>query len=473
MESFEHMGYWWLPQEPNASISGIPETAIPGKLSFDPVNGGMLELLGNLDTEDPYGIHAWKKFEIIQGFVSNSEKCVTLHGCYVTSISLGSTISETRLIVNCIFTGYRYWFDSVEDMVFERLSVGYTYLNDWMFQKNFTRDFTHENYKRMLTYDVRYVSPDPIEITLDKAKIEIAPRLSNKSSIAEVSLTNEYRITITPQEKWTFDDYIQLINFHMPNFLTLATGHTNFPLNLAGLVSEDRGGMSIFFQVPRYVEKRKSITLWPMLFTFEDIRDDLPKYLSNWISKSDMLRPVTEQFFYVRSHKNLALEMKFLSLTRALEGYHRIVCGGAYLTPEEYKPVKEALIDAIPSWIKASHRDKLKGMLQFGYQFSLHKRLEDICIETLGNCAKIAEELIGKPKVFARKVTNLRNVLTHPDIDTARNEISPSDLFDYVRKMQMLLRICFLKEMEFPPNEITRLLNENQEYQNLTEKKEP
>ncbi len=97
MKGFEHLGYWWLPEEPNEPISGIPDKAIPGKLSFDPKTGGVLELLGNLDVEDPYGMNLWKEFEIIQGFVSGSGKCVTLQGCYETSTSRGGGDCEHKV----------------------------------------------------------------------------------------------------------------------------------------------------------------------------------------------------------------------------------------------------------------------------------------------------------------------------------------------------------------------------------------
>lgn len=468
MESFEKMGYWWLPEETNEPISEIPERAIPGKLSFDPATGGVLELLGNFEEGMPFGDNLGKSFSIIQGYAGSEYACITLNDCMVTGQSFG-TVTETKLMVERIFRSPNYWFGKAEDIVIEKLFLSYTHFDDWMRQNNFRSDRTHHNYERVLTYDVGYVSPEPIEISLDNVKIRIESALSSKHSITEVSLKNFHRFIIIPQKPLQFDEYLPFVNFHLCNILTLATNHTNYPLNISGKVS-DKWGVRIYYRVFDRQEKEKSVSPWSMLFTFDDVEDELSKYLSKWICSSERLRTVYALYFYVRDRKTLALQTSFLSLAQALEGYHRIVCGGAYLTPDEYKPVREALTGAIPSWVKASHRNKLKEMLRYGFQFSLRKRLEDICIKTLGNNDEIVSELIGKPKVFAREVTNMRNALTHPDVETEREEISPSELFNYVQKMEFLMRMCFLKEMEFPADEVKRLFRENQEYQYLIEK---
>ena len=471
MESFEHMGYWWLPGEPNEPISEIPETAIPGKLSFDPATGGVLELLGNLDTEDSYGMNLWKKFEIIQGFVSGSEKCVTLQGCYVTSTSLGSFISETRLIVNYIFTGYRYWFDSVEDIVFEKLSVGYTYLNDWMFQKNFDYDMRHTDYKRMMDFSISYTTPEPIEIPLDNATIELWAAPSTSSSITEISLTDKYRITITPREPKRFFEYLKYIKFHLPNFLTLATGHTNFPLNVSGLVSEDRGGMSIHYKITGYTEKTERLTPWPMLFTFNDVKEDLPRYLANWIRNSEKLEATYNLYFREHYSKLIVLDSELLSLAQALEAYHRNVYGGDYLSKEEYEHIRIALIDVIPDCVDDKHRDSLEGTFKYGYQYSLRTRLKKVFDGVLAEQSDDLKKLVGNPRDFIHRLVETRNYFTHRDGEPNSAVLNDDELYKFTRKMRVLLQICFLKEMEFPASEITRLLNANQEYQHLTEDK--
>ena len=468
MESFERMGYWWLPGEPGKPIDEIPQKAIPGKLSFDPVTGGMLSLLGNLDSDDPYGTKAGKQFDIIQGFASGSNGWITLLLCYVNSRTTGSAISETVLGVRYIFAGYSYWFDSVEDIVFESLSVEYTYLNDWLSQKNIDIDMSYGNQKGLKSYSAKYTEPDPIEIPLDNKKITIWAKFGWKTSMTEVSIRDEYRISITPEEPVRFFEYPKYINFHLPNFLTLATGHTNFPLNVSGLVSEDRGGMSIYFKIMGFTEKASRLTPWPMLFTYEDVKEVLPKYLSNWIRKSEKLEATYNLYFREHYSKLIVLDSELLSLAQALEAYHRNVFGGEYLTKDEYEPIRIALIKAIPNHVDSSQRDALEGSLKYGNQYSLRTRLKYICGEFLAELNEDLRRLLGDSTDFIHRLVETRNYFTHRDGDPNADVVSDDELYRFTRKMRMLLQICFLKEMGFPAAEITRLLNENQEYQHLT-----
>ena len=47
MKSFELNGYWWLPSN--------PDNIIAGTLSFDPINGGFLSLLGSFQNFTKFG----------------------------------------------------------------------------------------------------------------------------------------------------------------------------------------------------------------------------------------------------------------------------------------------------------------------------------------------------------------------------------------------------------------------------------
>ena len=253
--------------------------------------------------------------------------------------------------------------------------------------------------------------------------------------------------------------------------MTLATGHTNFPLNVSGIVSEDRGGMSIFYKVWGYVEEARQISPWPMLFTFDDVKECLPKYLSNWIRKSDKLKDSFSLYFRDQFTKGVLLDSEFLNLAQALEAYHRNVYGGEYLSKEEFEPIKIALIDAIPDCVEPSHQDSIVGTLNYGNQYSLRTRLKNLCNEALIKQKDDIKKLLGNVSNFIHRVVETRNYFTHRDGNPGKSVINDNELYKYIRKMRILLQICFLKEMEFTSSEITRLLNANQEYQHITDDK--
>jgi len=458
MDSFEHKGIWWLPED--------LENEHPGTLSFDPINGGHLEVIKPLSISEPFfEQYPRGKIDIIQGIVQGSP--VTLRGCCVTKTNFSTPgFSEAQIRVNYIYMGHH--FDKVKDIVFEKLSVRYTHLDEWANQSYFKINRTPDN----RLDSISYIPSKPTKIQLDKYDIEFWGSYNSEQTRAEFSIKNIERITITSKEECHFDSYLEFINSYLPNFLTLATGHTNYPFDIRGIISDKRSSIGIYYRILGYRDKPRSISPREMLFTFEDIKADLSTYLPNWISKSEKLWPVYDEYFKHYYSRYIDTKSQFLSYTRALEAYHRNVHDGVYLTPEEYKPIENQLIETIRTLqIEKSHKEKLKNMVKYGYEFSLRKRIKNLCDDTLSDKG-IIEGLLGKSKDFANKVTVIRNYLTHNPKDQSENAIPNDELFDYIRKMQMLLRLCFLVEIGFSPNEIKRLMNDYDEYKALTEKQQ-
>lgn len=454
MESFEHKGVWWLPED--------PEKEYPGTLSFDPVNGGHLELM-LYDPHEFFGKNKPSKIDIIHGLVQTSE--VTLRGCHFRSGSHSIPgFDEIKISVDYIYM--KYHFDRIEDIVFKKMSVSYTHLNSWMYHYSFNIFRMSENIR---DFNVFYNPFESLNIPLDdNLNIRFHYDIARNSSITGVSLQNEARITITPQEKLHFDKYYSFFDFHLPNFLTLATGQTNYPFGIRGTIPDNPRPVSIYYKILGYVDKPRSISYMEMLFAFKDVENNLSTYLSNWINKSKILWAVYDEYFKFYYQRYIDRKPQFLSFTRALETYHRNLYDGVYLTPEEYEPIKQALIDAIPDDIEESHKGKLKAMMKSGYEFSLRKRLRMICNEILGEYKGIIKELLGDSNDFVGKVTDTRNYLTHNLKERPENVIPDEKLYYYILKMQFLLRICFLVEMGFPPDEIKRLVNSNGEYELAT-----
>jgi len=451
MESFEHNGFWWLPES--------PENKYPGILSFDPINGGHLELiLGK--THEFFARDGSGKIDIIHGLIQGSR--VTLRGCYFRNGSFSVPgFDEIKILVENIYKGRH--FDKVEDIVFEELSVSYTHLNNWMY--HYSSDIFRMS-KDAHDFNVSYNSFAPLSISInDNLDIRLHYHNTKNSSITGVSLQNEARITITSKEKLLFNEYYRLFNLHLPNFLTLATGLTNYPSSIKGTVSDNPRSVSIYYKTLGYVEPR-SISDMEMLFSFKDVENNLSTYLSNWINKSEELWAVYDEYFQFYHQRYIELKSQFLSFTRALEAYHRNRHKGEYLSCKEYKPLKEELIKTISNLeTTKAHKDRLKGAVKYGYEFSLRKRLRMICNEILGGYEEIIEKLLGDSNSFVDKVTDTRNYLTHNLKEPPENAIPDEKLYYYILKMQFLLRICFLVEMGFPPDEIKRLMNRNMEYE--------
>jgi hypothetical protein len=138
----------------------------------------------------------------------------------------------------------------------------------------------------------------------------------------------------------------------------------------------------------------------------------------------------------------------FLSLTQALETYHRRKFGGVYQPDAEYRTnLYQILVRAIPADLDQGFKDSLrKGTLKYANQYSLRKRLKDIT-DTIAE--HVSLDFLASKKArdaFVGRVCEMRNYLTHYDPDEEL-QVESSELHDLYRKLEQILRICLLEEM--------------------------
>ncbi len=443
MESFEHTGIWWLPDDPENSLNGT--------LSFDPTVGGELELIG--DSFGDINLRPQKRVPIILGVIH--QKLITIHNSVVIFMrSTNPGFEEIKLRIGSIFKGHH--FEKVEDIVFRNLSVSYSYLDDWMNQNNFVKN---GNYK------VSYKPFETVVVELEDATIKVGYDFYRNSTLNSFTFHNTAKISVTPNNESNFNSYLQLIDLHIPNFLSLATGEVVYPISISGQTSATIASIEIFYPMQGYANQARSITRWHMLFTYDDILKEFPIILSNWVKKSEQLASVYDLYFKLYYQKSMDIKTKFLLLAQAFESYHRESYGGTYLTPEEYESIATILIEAIPETVTKSHREKLKGMINYGYEFSLRKRLRAICADILTDHTEIIDIFFGNAKNFANKVTDTRNNLTHHPKTPPKNALLEEEIYAYVDKMQLLFQVCFLVELGLPTDKIRQLIVSTQRFQ--------
>lgn len=202
-----------------------------------------------------------------------------------------------------------------------------------------------------------------------------------------------------------------------------------------------------------------------MLFTFEHISDRFEFFIKNWFEKikTYSLEPVCNLYFGTLYNPHIYLEHEFLSLIQGIESFHQRVFGGKYLSYEDYEPIYDKLINAIPEGVSNDLRERLKGYLKYGNEFSLRKRLKEI----IDNYEKVINEFIKDKKAFIDKVVNTRNYYTHYDKNLEERAARGTELFDITQKLKLLLEICLLTVVGFSLEEIKDLLSKNTRYRHL------
>ncbi len=151
-----------------------------------------------------------------------------------------------------------------------------------------------------------------------------------------------------------------------------------------------------------------------MTFALSDILKDAPSLIRQWLTQEEKLRPVYNLLLSTVQAPDQYVQSTFLSLTQALESFHRIVYGGKYASEDDYNNVKDALERAIPADTSDHLKKKLMTMLHYGNQFSQRERLRGL-FDVLG--IALTEKLLGTEKQshFISKVVDIRNHLTHHD----------------------------------------------------------
>lgn len=462
MEEFEYAGIWWLPEDPDNTISGT--------LKFDPTRGSNLKLIGSFKENKDF--NTFLAPNIILGITSDGKR-ITLYKCRESGSQMGIPgFLSSFFVAQVIFVGHH--FEREEDIVFDSLSLTYFHLEEWTRITGIKVSVITDSNSKFEELEISYIHPKDVKATIDDFHISIDFSLNlSGDRIKKCVLEQTTIIKIEPHKQIHFNHYRKNICYHIQNFLSLAIGEAVYPLTIKGKTEACKmkttdnkiiyNNISIFYSMKRSAGKSKTLYPDDIFFLFEDISDDFEKYLNKWFAKSEILSPVYDLYFGTLYNPSMYLEHQFLSLIQALESYHRRVYGGKYLSDSDYIQIYEDLIKAIPKEIDNNFRESLKQKLRHHNEFSLRKRLNEI----LKICGDVISLLICDKKEFVNDLVDTRNFLVHYDRDLEKRVKKNEELLDIVLKMKFILQICFLIELGMPMNKMRDLISRNKGYQQL------
>jgi hypothetical protein len=257
--------------------------------------------------------------------------------------------------------------------------------------------------------------------------------------------------------------------YHAYNFIMLAMGQRIHPrevqatcpaaVRVLGDGKPYTEKLSIYF--PAQPEPDSSLSRLQVLFFLKGILPDFERYLRVWFSKASTLKPVCDLFFGTLTNTTMYLGHKFLSLSQALETYHRRTKPAKYVADEEWEGTKATLAAAIPQSLAKEFRSSLKNKLNYLHEFSLRKRLKDV----LEQCGTQVGVTVPDEKTFVEDVTNTRNYLTHYDKRLEGQAVKDGDLYALTETMRCLLEVCFLTEIGVEKATIQRIARGNARFQ--------
>lgn len=468
-KEFEILGKFWLPETPDAHVDG--------SLHFTPGDSIELQLQGYLngvDNEIPPPPEVQPP--IILG-CSQDGKDITLFECRQTSntfrvIGFGSS----SFIAQFAFIGAN--FLKPEDVKFESVSIIYSNFNEWVNIKSIDFD-TKNNFDSII---ITYTKPESVHSDIGDFRFSIIHGLTGST----VFKPNDYHIA--PQESLEirsligekdFTEYLKYIRL-LQNFLSLAMGKAAYPVKIYGSTSVNsitkKDGQTIHYPL---VDIYYPVAMWPdrieeqhfseMLFTFKDIEDDFGKYIREWRTKSELLKPVIDLYFSIYYMPESYLEIKFLSMAQAVETYHRRAYGGQYQNKEDYlKGLYGQMVEAIPKDLDTDFRESIENRIKYGYEYSLQKRLMELTKQLSPNLdLKFIKNSKNRTN-FVWKVICTRNYLTHYSEELRARAAQGPELMYLTLKLQLILEICLLLELGFSYQRIRNLIIKSKRYQYIS-----
>jgi len=463
MQQFEYAGIWWLPEKHELQVSGT--------LYFNYKEGARLSLIGSF--VELQKLDALLSTKIILGLTQDGKQ-ITLYRCHEKNRNINFFgLINSEFSVDVVFIGCH--FEKEEDILFEKLSISYTNLDEWVGISGFQFDTKVDQKGYLKRFVVVYTPPQKFGAKIQNYNINISFDFNYKiDSRFIIQLKQITVIEIETKSPVHFTNYMETIVEYIRGFLSLAIGESVYPIKIIGKskasvtkLKDERvvlNNIFIFYKLGRFADFSKRVYAHDMLFTYRDISDKLELYLENWISKSEILRPVYELYFSTLYNPSMYLNLQFLSLIQALEAYHRRIYGGKYISDEDYTRMYKAFIKVIPKNIDPGFRNSLFEKIKYLNELSLRRRLKDL----FKKYKNVVKPVIPDKKKFIDSIKNTRDFLTHYDKNLESKSKKGKELYRLTQKIKFLLEICFLSELGMSDEIIRNLIKRNERYRRLS-----
>jgi len=446
-------GVWWLPEK--------PERRLAGEITYGSNSGARLSLYDHF-FENPMagGFAVW-------GMTVKGED-VSLFNCHATSISahfIGGRVAEI-VAYSGVIGGH---FQSADQMKFIKVTAELSHLHEWAWRSGLQLTRKKSGKGWQVTHDmlpeIRLAALGDFELGLEFTG-QLLPEYG-KCSLSENCL-----LAVEAKKLMPFESFETII-LQFQGFVALALTRPVYTRSLKGRIDKPKAiiqGQSIYddFEIIRKDaprdEKNERLMPHDMQFCLVDLQPEPSAFIKQYFEKRKLLEPVSDLYLSTLYNPRMYVQQRYLALAHAIEAYHRAFVGGKYQSNDEYRDgLEKRLWDAVPETIDPDFRSSLKNKLKYLHEFSLRKRVRDICEKY----STVLTPYLGEATAFASAVADQRNLLTHPD-PTSEEQRPPIDLIKVWLKceqLSLLLEVCLLHEIGFSEEEVSKLMQRNRRIQ--------
>jgi hypothetical protein len=446
MDNHTHLGYWWLPDDPDAGVFGV--------LHAPPNERMLLSTAGTLAPSGTTNL-------TIHGRTHEGEP-VTLAGCLA--------VSERHPLTSDLYTGFGEYevaqtllgdhFALPDEARFKFMDVAYSGLAAWIgtaIAKWVSP--VPESYQCAIGIpyeDLPSVRHADVEIVFclaaQRNQIEGASTLE---PVGHAMFTSETPLTL---KAWD-DQFIRPIG----NLISFALDQTCFVLEQS---ANERGPLWGDAQKGHDIVEVRVLNREPVKgsgrhpdrprFLLSDSEVDLRVSLPRWLDACSAIKLPIDLYFAAMHAPFIYIEASFLTLIQCAEGYHRArfpdyVEEKPDVHARRLKTIYEALEGEAEcvTWLK-------KQLGTWSNEPALASRLKDLGDLAIGLGLPTTSRQL---KSFIYHAKNARHHLSHGGL--LADEAASYDVWPLYAELSAIMQACLMRELELPASTVRRALSEN------------
>jgi len=475
MQSVEYEGHWWLPGEQENRVGGV--------LSFDPRKGADLELFEAFES----GIHEDPEHEYHSRLygASRDGDFLTLVNCYRSGF--GATHSQSGQISHSSYQP-RYILEGIhvpptQNISFTELKVSFPGLKEWS-QHTPLSDTNHLPSGK---FELELENPDALEAEVMEYSLNLYTSFSPTHSRADTpSISSDTYFCLYPKHPTITLSRLRGYVSSLRDLLTLATNHVMEPRYVqAKTPNSGHSDIDIYYADTAF-GKSETPGITNQNFKLPQIPDGFSGLIKKWFELRNEVASTIDVFLGTRYGSGTYQQDTFLSLTQAVESYHRRRYADEYMNPQKFESqVHPDIMEFIrgdleeiyddPSMfhgssLSTSQLQRLKSMrdahgipndlgnvldsaIKYANEYSLRKRFKELVNNEYDH---ILTDLPYNAVGQIHSIVQTRHYFTHQLKDQQKDPAvaEGADLTRLSWSVEQLLEVALLSEFGVPESQI-------------------
>jgi len=454
--SFETAGFWHVPDNPSRKIAGT--------LRYSAEDGLRLALTGSFG-EWPSGQRA-DSYPTIHGIVHDSPfgKAFTLVDCFRTMLSVQMPgFATEEVFANHAYAG-DHW-PTKDNLLFGSAALELSALDNWIDTSGISCRPPKE---RADAIQMEYARPESIPIALDDQTLKIDFGWSRSQSLRAYSFREKVGIKIDGLGRMPQDQIAQQYIYPLQNFFTFATDHPS-AIGSTVFYSRDMNSADLeqssafhYLAQPIYLlkETEKQLQSHDMLFTYEDVKDDLPRLFRRWFDFTRVFKPFCLSYFGLLYAPDRFIDERFRTLIESLVLFFRTQGE----SDQSFHLVLNETIRSFQTHCEGRNSHWLADVMPTAADLALPWNL----LAALERHRDVMTPLTGDNiERFVDKIVATRRYCQYRDPALVDRAAQGAELFWLTEKVKVLVKMLILEHLGIPCDLVTKCVKRNRVYSHL------